>query len=141
MPTQLAVSLRDMRFHTLVGILPHERELPQPLEADVTAWVTGTAPLDYRLLYDLTAAVVAGGAGYLEELADSLATAVLGMEGVSAVEIAVRKPHVALPGPLAYAEVRLRRDSALSSAAGGDASVGTTSARAEIGEGDAANGR
>ncbi|MHB1224632.1 MAG: dihydroneopterin aldolase [Gemmatimonadaceae bacterium] len=110
MPTQLAVSLRGMRFHTLIGILPHERELPQPLELDLTAWVTGPAPLDYRALYDIAAAVAARGGGYLEEVADALASDVLAAGGVSRVEVAVRKPHVALPGPLAHAEVRLVRD-------------------------------
>lgn len=98
-----------MRFHTLVGILPHERALPQPLEVDLTAWVIGQSPLDYRALYDMTAAVAGRGTGYLEELADALASEVLAAGGVSRVEVAVRKPHVALPGPLAHAEVRLDR--------------------------------
>ena len=31
------ITLRAMRFHALVGILPHERELEQPIEIDVTA--------------------------------------------------------------------------------------------------------
>jgi hypothetical protein len=30
--------------------------------------------------------------------------------GVGGVRVAVRKPHVALPGPLAYAEVVVERD-------------------------------
>lgn len=99
-----------MRFHTLIGVLPHERELPQPLEVDVTAWTAGRTPLDYRRLYALTAAVAGRGAGYLEELADALASDVLALGGVSRVAIAVRKPHVALPGPLDCAEIRLERD-------------------------------
>ncbi len=108
--TQIAVSLRGMRFHTLIGVLPHERELPQPLEVDVTAWISGTTPLDYRVLYDLTAAVAGRGAGYLEELADELASDVLALGSVSRVAITVRKPHVALPGPLECAEIRLERE-------------------------------
>lgn len=99
-----------MRFHTLIGILPHEREFPQPLEVDVTAWVTGPGPLDYRSIYDLTAAAAAEGAGYLEEMADRLAGDLLGAGGVSRVDVALRKPNVALPGPLSHAEVRLVRD-------------------------------
>lgn len=111
MSNPLAVSLRGMRFHTLVGILPHERTLAQPLEVDVTAWTDTPVdrPLDYRALYDATADVVAGEHGYLEELASSLADRTLALPGVLRVEIAVRKPHVPLPGPLLHAEVRLER--------------------------------
>lgn len=108
--TQIAVSLRGMRFHTLIGILPHERELPQPLEVDLTAWISSKTPLDYRLLYDLTAAIAGRGAGYLEEMADQLASDVLALGGVSRVAIVIRKPHVSLPGPLECAEIRLERD-------------------------------
>ena len=111
-PNPLAVSLRGMRFHTLVGILPHEQALPQPLEVDVTAWTDAPVhePLDYRLLYELTAGAVAGRHGYLEALADELAGQVLALPTVTRVEVAVRKPHVALPGPLQHAEVRLERE-------------------------------
>ncbi len=98
-----------MRFHTLIGILPHERELPQPLEVDLTVWTMGNARLDYRVLHDLTANVVARGAGYLEDLVEELASDVFALGGVSRVEIVARKPHVALPGPLECAEIRLER--------------------------------
>lgn len=111
MSNPLAVSLRGMRFHTLVGILPHEQSLAQPLEVDLTAWTDAPvhAPLDYRALYDATAAVVAERHGYLEELASALAERTLAIPAVQRVEVAVRKPHVALPGPLLHAEVRLER--------------------------------
>jgi|GEM_PF-5572940 len=101
-----------MRFHTLVGILPHEREFAQPLEVDVIAQVAvqaGIAAVDYRQLYDLTAAAAGRGTGYLETLADELANDILAIPGVSRVEIALRKPHVPLPGPLDHAEIRLVR--------------------------------
>lgn len=111
MPSTVAITLRAMRFHTLVGILPHERELPQPIEVDVTAWVPDgvDAPLDYRELHARAAREAAAGHRYLEQLADALAGAVLADRRVSRVSVAVRKPHVALPGPLAAAEVRLER--------------------------------
>ena len=107
----VAITLRAMRFHALVGILPHERELPQPLEVDLTAWVAAgqAAPLDYRMLYAEAERAVAGAHGYLEELATVLADRAVTLPGVERVAVAVRKPHVALPGPLAYAEVRLER--------------------------------
>ena len=47
-----AISLRGMRFHTLIGELPHEREIPQPVEVDLTAWIgEGIGVVDYRRLY------------------------------------------------------------------------------------------
>lgn len=110
--TLTAITLRGMRFHTLVGILPHERELPQPLEVDVTAWVPHApgASLDYRELYSVVATRAAAGCGFIEDLADTVAAGVLELPQVRRVMVAVRKPHVPLPGPLAYAEVRVERE-------------------------------
>jgi dihydroneopterin aldolase len=105
-----------MRFHTLVGILPHERELPQPLEMDVTVWLEGGRPpsgttIDYRELYLAMADTVAHSPiGYLEDLVDRAADAALSIASVARVRVAARKPNVALPGPLAYAEVAVVRD-------------------------------
>lgn len=104
-----------MRFHARVGLLPHEREHPQPIEVDLTVWherrgaATARSIVDYRSLYDATAAVVAREAELLETIADELGARVLTEHRVSRVRVAVRKPHVALPGPLAYAEVVVDR--------------------------------
>ena len=104
-------TLAGMSFHTRVGILPHEREIPQPLEVDLTAWVNSDAGVvDYRKLYD--AVLAATGAPellYLEHVAESIATEVLKHDGIFRVRIAVRKPHVALGGPLRFAEVAIVR--------------------------------
>ena len=105
-----------MQFHPLVGILPHEQEHPQPLEVDVTVWLdseagAGAVGLDYRELYDAVAgAVNARPVGYLEELVQRAAAAVTAIGTVARVRVAARKPHVALPGPLAYAEVMIEQD-------------------------------
>lgn len=108
-PTADEITLRGMRFHTRIGVLPHERELPQPLELDVTAWPSSAAVLDYRALYAAVAAAVAAEPlAYLEDVAADVADRVLG-SGVARVRVAVRKPHVAMPGPVAYAEVVLER--------------------------------
>ena len=100
-----------MRFHALVGVLPHEREHPQPLEIDLTAWVRpGDAVVDYRKLYARVRAVVdASQLRYLEDVAGAVADDVLQERGVRRVRVAVRKPHVALGGPLDHAEVRIVR--------------------------------
>lgn len=102
------VALAGMRFHARVGILPHERELPQPLEVDVRVRVhpTSSEVLDYRLLHDLVARVVeAGPLHYLESVAAALHRDVIALPAVTWARIAVRKPQVMLAGPVAHAEV------------------------------------
>jgi 7,8-dihydroneopterin aldolase/epimerase/oxygenase len=105
-----------MRFHVLFGILPHEQEHPQPLEVDATVWravrsddaVSDTEGdvIDYRDLYDVVAArVMAGPLRFLEDVARTLVADLLARPHVRRARVAVRKPHVPLPGPLAYAEV------------------------------------
>lgn len=113
MTEPLVVSLRAMRFHALVGVLPHERELPQPLELDVDTWVDAPPrgrdeppALDYRALYALVAERVGRAPiAYLEDLVCDVARDVLALGPVSRVRVAARKPHVALGGPLASAQV------------------------------------
>jgi 7,8-dihydroneopterin aldolase/epimerase/oxygenase len=104
-----------MRFHVLVGILPHEQLYPQPIEVDVTVWRAGRADddatgddnvVDYRDLYDVVAARVSDGPlRFLEDVARTLVGDLLARPYVRRARVAVRKPHVPLPGPLAYAEV------------------------------------
>jgi 7,8-dihydroneopterin aldolase/epimerase/oxygenase len=107
------VTLQGMRFHTLIGILPHEHTVPQPVEIDLTVWRERNASaehVDYRDLYEIAAGGLAVGHGpYLEDVADHVAQAALAVKGVEGVRVAVRKPHVALPGPLDYAEVVVER--------------------------------
>jgi dihydroneopterin aldolase len=113
----MAITLRNMRFHVRIGVLPHEREIAQPVEVDVTVW-RAPAPhahapgdvLDYRTLY---AAAALGTRGeplsYLEDVASDVADRALAIGDAHRVRVAVRKPHVALPGPLDCAEVVLER--------------------------------
>jgi dihydroneopterin aldolase len=118
-PDRDEITLRAMRFHPRVGILPHERELAQPLEVDLTVWTTpraaSTLPggvVDYRALYDLVAArVEAGPLDYIEKVAADIVAAARRLDGVVGARAAVRKPHVALPGPLLHAEVVVERGS------------------------------
>lgn len=106
-----------MRFHTRIGVLPHEAEISQPIELDVAAWVArddsahgADGVLDYRRLYAMVSSVVSGGhILYLEDLAAKIAEQALGFDGVMRVMVNARKPHVALGGPLAYAQVTLER--------------------------------
>ncbi len=115
MRSEYTIALRGLRFHARVGILPHERELPQPIEIDIDVWprapydrdTTGTL-LDYRALYDAAATVLARGpVDFLEGVAAAVAAGIMDVGNVRRVRVAVRKPHVPLPGPLAYAEVAI----------------------------------
>ena len=107
------ITLKSMRFHARVGILPSERAIPQPIEVDLTVSVgDGDAVLDYRDLYEIVATILRSGAiDFLEEIGDRIAGAAIAhSERVKSARVAVRKPHVALGGPLDYAEVVVRRD-------------------------------
>ncbi len=106
------ITLRGMRFHALVGILPHERTLAQPVEIDLTVRVApGDGVIDYRRLYHLAASTVADGpTDYLEEIGERIARGALALGArVRVARVAVRKPHVLLGGPLDYAEVVVER--------------------------------
>jgi dihydroneopterin aldolase len=118
-----AIILRGMKFHTLVGLLPHEEKYPQPLELDVEAYLplrrvgasdSAAMLLDYRHLYRVVADTV--GTSHhqlLEALCERIAAEVLAFDGVERVRVAARKPHAPIPGPLDHVEVvveRLRAD-------------------------------
>lgn len=114
-----AITLRGMKFHTLVGLLPHEEKFPQPLELDVTAFLSlqqvgerdePGMRLDYRSLYQTVAECV-GDSHHrlLEGLCERIARAVLGLDGVARVRVAARKPHAPIPGPLDAVEVVVER--------------------------------
>ena len=117
--TSDAITLRGMRFHTLVGLLPHEEKFPQPLELDVSVYLSlkqvgaSDSPrmlLDYRTLYKLVADTV--GTSHhklLEALCERIAQAALALEGVTRVRVAARKPHAPVPGPLDAVEVVIER--------------------------------
>src|SRR3954468_19182522 len=106
-----AITLKGMSFHTLVGVLPHEREHPQPLEIDLTAWVEpGAKVVDYRRLYgEVRTAMESPTLFYLEELGDSIAARILREPAVQRVRVVVRKPHAAVGGPLEFAAVTVMR--------------------------------
>jgi dihydroneopterin aldolase len=108
------VSLKGMRFHTRVGALPHEAQLPQPVEVDLDVTVSDGVRLpdvvDYVALYAAVADIMATRhIAYLEEAAERIAVAVLRVPGVHMATVSVRKPHVPLPGPVEYAQVSITR--------------------------------
>ncbi|MFN2635971.1 MAG: dihydroneopterin aldolase [Gemmatimonadaceae bacterium] len=112
------VTLRGMRFHGRIGVLPHEAEIAQSIEVDASLWVRRSGEhitvrdiVDYRRVYELVEEVVTDGhTNFLEEVCERIADHALALPLVERVRIAVRKPNVALPGPLSYAEVALERE-------------------------------
>jgi dihydroneopterin aldolase len=109
---RLEVTLAGMRFHARVGILDHERTLPQPLEVDVTVRRRSSSHdlLDYREVYRRTRdRFEQQPLDYLEGIAGDIADSLLSLAGVASVRVVVRKPHVMLEGPLEYAEVVVER--------------------------------
>lgn len=103
------VTLKGMRFHTHIGVLPHEAEIAQSIEVDISVLVS-EGVVDYRELYDIAAKVLGEGhIKYLEDVGQRICDRALKLSGVSRVTVAVRKPHVALGGPLDYAEVKVER--------------------------------
>jgi dihydroneopterin aldolase len=111
--SRIAITLAGMRFHVRVGVLPHERELAQPLELDLTVRLApgSTEVLDYRTLYALTRDVVGREPlEFLETIGGDIASRCLALPPVVSVRVAVRKPHVSLGGPLAHAEVVVEQD-------------------------------
>ena len=104
------ITLRAMRFHALIGILDHERTVPQPIEIDLTVRTAAAGGiLDYRRLYELVDRIIsAGPIDYLETAADRITRAAFEDPRIRETRVAIRKPHVAMPGPLAYAEVVVR---------------------------------
>ena len=108
------VLLKGMRFHTRVGVLPHETQLPQPVEVDlavtVEARVRPPNVVDYVGLYTAVSNIMAARhIAYLEDAAEQIAAAALAIAGVRTVTVKVRKPHVPLPGPVEFAEVSITR--------------------------------
>lgn len=119
MTTSDRITLKAMRFHTCVGLLPHEENVPQPLEIDLVVWRSlqdvgmSDSPsqlLDYRDLYQCVSETV-GRSHHrlLEALCEKIAMRVLEQFRIDRVRVAARKPHAPIPGPLDFVEVEVVR--------------------------------
>jgi len=113
------IAIKGMRFHTCVGVLPHEGHVPQPLELDLTVWLSlrqvgesdsPSSLLDYRDLYEMVSDTVGTSPHrLLEALCERIVSRGLAFTGVERVRVAARKPHAPLGGPADYVEVVLDR--------------------------------
>jgi dihydroneopterin aldolase len=116
------VALINMRFDGKHGVLPEERLKAQPFEVDAEIYLDVRPAaladdilrtVDYREVFRICREVVEGPSFQLiEAVAETIATRLL-VEfrafAVSEVVVRVRKPRVALPGPLDASMVEIRR--------------------------------
>lgn len=116
------ISLTNMRFEGIHGVLEDERLAPQPFEVDVELHLdlapAGRADdlsktADYRQAFEICRETIEGpSCQLLEALAEKIAARLLDAfksVAVSEVVVRVRKPAVTLPGELDHAAVEISR--------------------------------
>ena len=113
------ILLHEMAFYAYHGLNPEEQAEGQVFVVNVTveaelhrAGHTDEIEdsLDYRELYARVRQVMTEERyRLLEAVAEAVAHRLLEIERVQAVTVQVRKPHVKLGGPLAYAGVEVTR--------------------------------
>ncbi|TMI91017.1 MAG: dihydroneopterin aldolase [Bacillati bacterium ANGP1] len=113
------IVLSEMAFYAYHGLNPDEQAAGQVFLVDVaveanlhraghTDEIGDT--LDYRDLYARVREAVTGERyRLLEAVAEAVAHRLLEVERVEGVTVSVRKPHVKLGGPLAYAAAEVTR--------------------------------
>ena len=120
MPVTDAIELRGLRLRAIVGVLPFERNVTQPLELDLDVVADLAAAgasdeladtIDYGHLCDLVEQVAVGGRfQLLEALAEAVAGAVLGADPrIRATTVSVRKLEPPVSQQLATSGIRITR--------------------------------
>ena len=114
------IAVRGMLFLARHGVTLDERLEPQPFEVDVELHkdlsnASSSAELAdtiyYSGLFSLVGTIVEGQSFRLiESLAGTIADSVLAETDATAVEVRVRKPRAALPGPFETVEVVIHRE-------------------------------
>ncbi len=117
-----SIRLLGIRFHAMVGDLPHEREMLQPIEVDVEVMAdldesadtdSLTVGIDYRQVYQAVRDTISDDPEHaprlLEALCARIADRIIALERVEKVRICCRKPWAALPGPVDRVEVEVCR--------------------------------
>lgn len=113
------IEIVGLRAVGICGVLPHEREQPQPFDIDLTLY-TDLAPaghsddladtVDYGdLAREVEAIVVDGRFQLIEAMAESIAAAALGHSRVDSVTVSVRKLRPPVPLQVSTTGVTVQR--------------------------------
>jgi len=113
------IQMRGLRVVCIVGVLPEERERPQPLEIDVDIYTDLSAAghsddLDDTIDYGAAAQSVAevclsSQAQLLEHLAQLIADGLLEAAQVSAVDVTIKKLRPPIPLDIKFTAVQVFR--------------------------------
>ena len=114
------IFLRGMRFMACHGVLPHEREVPQPFEVDVEMGLDLRAAgesddlddtVNYAKVYDVVSTVLTVTRKYLiEALAEEIADDLLrDFDSFRWVRVTVHKPAAPIDGIFSDAGVTILR--------------------------------
>jgi dihydroneopterin aldolase len=117
--TQDRIVLSGIELRGRHGVLPAERAGGQRflVDIEIAADLAGAGrtddlalTVDYREVYAVAREIIEGRPmALIEAVAEAIATRVLAIPRVEAVAVRVRKPDVALGGPLESAAVEVRR--------------------------------
>jgi len=118
------IRLKNITFYAHHGYYKAERELGQKFEVDIDVscdlresgrYDDLEKTIDYRRIYEIAHEIFQQNKFKLiETVASKIADGILAVDGIKAVTIRVRKPHVPLNGLLDYIEVELNRKRNLS---------------------------
>ena len=113
------IQLRGLRVVCVVGVLPEERERAQPLELDIDIYADLSAAgnsddlqdtVEYGSVAQTIEEICLGAkVQLLERLAQLVAERLLGLDGVSTVEVTVKKIRPPVPSDLNFSAVRVTR--------------------------------
>lgn len=113
------VYINGLRVMVLIGVLPHEREAPQPIQIDVDVEVdlsrAGRSDdlhdtVNYGAMCDAIAALARGSSDLLlERLAQRVAECALGFDGVEVAHVTVTKLNPPIDEELTSTAVRITR--------------------------------
>ncbi|NCO39150.1 MAG: dihydroneopterin aldolase [Armatimonadetes bacterium] len=113
------ILLHGLVFHGYHGCLPAEQELGQKFVVDVDLWMDLKRPgntdaieatVDYSAVYaEIRKVVERRKFQLLEALATNIAATIFAQFPVDQIRVAVKKPQVAIPGPLDYLGVEIVR--------------------------------
>ena len=114
------IFLRGMRFMACHGVLPHEREIPQPFEVDVELGLSLRAAgesddlgntVNYAKVYDVVSTVLTVARKYLiEALAEEIADDLLrDFDSLRWVRVTVHKPAAPIDGMFSDVGVTILR--------------------------------